>query len=175
MKKILTLICTLLCANVLMSQTRFWIDSLRYEITSTNPAKVEVHDANASITTANIPETVTYQGTTYSVTSIGDDAFYNPLSNCSSLTSVTIPNSVTSIGNSAFEGCCSLTSVTIPNSVTSIGNSAFNDCDSLTSVTIPNSVTSIGDAAFEGCSSLTSVTIPNSVTSIGNWAFNHCI
>ena len=83
----------------------------------------------------------------------------------------TIPNSVTSIGDWAFDGCSALTSVTIPNSVTSIGWGAFNGCYSLTSVTIPKSVTSIGEWAFWGCSSLTSVTIPNSVTSIGEEAF----
>ena len=93
---------------------------------------------------------------------------------CSGLTSVTIPNSVTSIGGSAFGSCSNLTSVTIPNSVTSIGNSAFNYCTGLTSVTIPNSVTIIGDYAFSHCSGLTSVTIPNSVTSIGNSAFQNC-
>ena len=104
MKKILTLICTLLCANVLMAQvgTTFWYwDLLQFQITSTNPAKLEVHDANLSITGVDIPETVTYNGTTYSVTSIGERAF----SNCSSLTSITIPNSVTSIGDYAFDDC----------------------------------------------------------------------
>ena len=114
-----------------------------------------------------IPETVTYNGTTYSVTNIGDYAFRI----CSSLTSVTIPNSVTSIGYGAFAYCSSLTSVTIGESVTSIGDDAFAYCTSLTSVTIPESVTSIGDQAFAYCSSLTSVTIPNSVTSIGSSAF----
>ena len=95
-------------------------------------------------------------------------------SDCTSLTSITIPNSVTSIGDEAFYDCTSLTSVTIPNSVTSIGDDAFSGCTSLTSVTIPNSVTSIGDWAFAGCTSLTSVTIPNSVTSIGDYAFYCC-
>ena len=85
-----------------------------------------------------------------------------------------IPNSVTSIGNSAFYDCSSLASVTIPNSVTSIGGWAFSYCSSLTSITIPNSVKSIGDRAFLGCSSLTSITIPNSVTSIGEWPFRDC-
>ena len=117
-----------------------------------------------------IPETVVYDGNTYSVTSIGNEAFRA----CSGLTSVTIPNSVTSIGSSAFYCCSGLISVTIPNSVTSIGGSAFSNCSSLTSVTIPNSVTSIGSSAFYCCNGLTSVTIPNSVTSIGDYAFSGC-
>ena len=90
------------------------------------------------------------------------------------MTSVTIPNSVTSIGNYVFCDCWDLTSVTIGNSVTSIGNYAFYYCWDLTSITIPNSVTSIGNYAFYNCSDLTSITIPESVTSIGNSAFNEC-
>jgi hypothetical protein len=103
-----------------------------------------------------------------SVKSIGEEAFSNP-----SITSVTIGNSVTSIGKEAFKSC-NFTSITIPNSVTSIGESAFSGCARLTSVTIPNSVTSIGDGAFSGCAGLTNITIPNSVTYIGNRAFNGC-
>ncbi len=105
-----------------------------------------------------------------SVTSIGDNAF----ACCSNITSVTIGNSVTSIARYAFRNCSSLTSVTISDSVTSIGDCAFEGCSSLTSVTIGDSVTSIGDYAFDLCSNITSVTIPDSVISIGNWAFEHC-
>jgi hypothetical protein len=97
-------------------------------------------------------------------------AFYG----CSSLTSITIPNSVTTIGDEVFWSCDNLTSVTIGSGVTSIGGSVFGRCDSLTAITIPNTVTSIGNNAFESCTSLTSVTIPNSVTSIGNNAFSSC-
>ncbi len=88
--------------------------------------------------------------------------------------SYTIPNSVTSIVNWAFEGCTGLTNVTIPDSVTSIGDAAFGNCANLANVTIGNSVISIGYAAFYNCASLTSLTIPNSVTSIGDWVFGNC-
>ncbi|MGD0350484.1 MAG: leucine-rich repeat protein [Verrucomicrobiota bacterium] len=105
-----------------------------------------------------------------SVTTIGDEAF----NGCNSLTSVTIHNSVTNIGDWAFSYCSSLTNIPIPTSVTSIGAGAFGWCISLTSVTIPNSVTGVGDSAFSHCSSLTNILIPNSVTSIGDYAFWWC-
>ena len=158
-----------------------------------------------------IPSSVTYNGTTYSVTSIGESAFRN----CSELTSATIPNSITNIGDYAFYLCRELTSVTVPNSITSIGNYAFSNCVGLSSLTIPDSVTSIGESAFfrvknvvysgtatgspwgaltvngyidgylvysdstrtylTGCSSeAISVTIPTSVTSMGDYAFSQC-
>ena len=117
-----------------------------------------------------IPSSVNYNGVTYSVTSIGDEAFYY----CESLTGIVIPNSVTWIGYYAFQSCTSLTSIEIPNSVTSIGSGAFYNCESLTSIEMPDSVTSIGDYAFGDCRSLTSVEIPNSVTSIGKGAFYYC-
>ena len=104
-----------------------------------------------------------------SVTSIG-----NTFGNCTSLSSITIPDSVTSIGKNAFIGCSSLTSVIFGNNVTSIGEYAFNGCSSLTFVIFGNNVTSIGVGAFYNCRSITSITIPNSVTSIGDYAFENC-
>ena len=105
-----------------------------------------------------------------SVTSIGDFAFRG----CTGLTSITIPDSVTSIGSFAFSNCTRLTSVTIGSGVTSIGDSAFGDCKGLTSITIPDSVTTIGSYAFHWCTGLISVTIGNSLTSIGKEIFSGC-
>ncbi len=105
-----------------------------------------------------------------SVTSIGRSAF----NNCNGLTSITIPNSVTSIGERAFYECSGLTSITIGSGVTSIGRDAFASCTSLSSITIPDSVISIGICAFGNCTGLTSVTLGSGITSIGNSAFCEC-
>ena len=167
-----TRIFTLLLAVAASVGTMFaqvTIDGLNYNLNN-ELRTAEVARNRSASGEIIIPSTVTCNSVTYSVTSIGDGAFYK----CTSLTSVTIGNSVTSIGEEAFRGCSSLTSVTIPNSVTSIGSFAFYDCSGLTSVTIPNSVTSIADYAFGFCSGLTSVTIGNSVTSIGSYAFAYC-
>ena len=202
----------LLVATCLFSTNTFAYDAkingIYYNLVTKAKQAEVTHNPNKYNGTIRIPGTVTYNGVTYSVTSIGDQAFLY----CSGLTSVTIPNSVTSIGVEAFYGCSGLkkvivpdiaawcgiefddfyanplyyahhlysdetteiTNLIIPNSVTSIGYSAFSDCIGLTSVTIPNSVTRIGWDAFEDCCNLTSVTIGNSVTSIGNQAFKNC-
>ena len=180
------------------------VDGIYYNLNKTDKtASVVSNYYGAYSGNIIIPETITYNNTTYSVTSIGDRAF----DQCSGLTSVTIGNSVKSIGESAFAYCSGLTSVTIGNSVTSIGDRAFDQCSGLTSVTIPNSVTTIGEEVFGNCSRLNSVivdknngtydsrdncnaiiktstnklivgckntTIPNSVTSIGDRAFYGC-
>ena len=175
MRKLFSIFLAILATTALWAYD-FQSGDLYYNITSDTTVEVTSkspsypYNKGVTFTTATIPSSVTYIGTTYSVTSIGDLAFRY----CSSLTSITIPNSVTSIGNYAFYDCDALTSITIPNSVTSIGDMAFYWCYSLTSITIPNSVTSIGNEAFHSCYSLTSITIPNSVTSIGEYAFYNC-
>ena len=117
-----------------------------------------------------IPEKVKgNDGVEYVVTSLGN-SFYG----CSSLTSITIPSSVTSLDRLCFSGCSSLTSINIPSSVTSLGRSCFSGCSSLTSITIPSSVISLGEYCFDSCSGLTSVSIPSSVTSLGECCFYGC-
>lgn len=151
-------------------------NEITYQVTGLSPLTIQIgdgqHRAIPSTQSGDfeVPSSVTGpDGNIYTVTGIAKYSF----SRCN-LSSVTIPNSVTTIGGSAFENCTSLTSVTIPNSVTSIGFFAFYGCSSLTSATISNSMTVIEAALFEGCSSLTSITIPNSVTSIEMYAFALC-
>ena len=137
--------------------------------TLNNDGTATVSACDRTVTSIKIPSNVESNGQTYTVTSIGDDAF----ASCH-ITSVDIPDSVTVIDSWTFIECTDLTSVDIPDSVTSIANGAFSECRSLTSVTIPDGVTSIGNNAFYRCSRLTSVTIPGSVTSIGERAFEDC-
>ena len=128
------------------------------------------NNQNAYTGAVTIPATVTHEGTTYDVTSIGWWAF----ANCQGLTSVSIPNSVTSIESSAFVWCSGLTSINIPSSVKSIGSYAFSKCKGLTSVAIPEGVDSIARWAFYECDALTSVSLPASLKSVGEHAFHGC-
>ncbi len=142
------------------------INGMRFGIKD-GVATVAKQPTNLQVVT--IPSTITYENTSYKVTSIGNNAFSER-----SITSVIIGDNVTSIGNSAFYQCDLLTSVTMGKNVTSIGDHAFYQCDLLTNVEIPNSVISIGKYAFQDCTSLTSVTMGKNVTTIGNSAFGDC-
>ena len=135
-----------------------------------NPFEVEKNSDHTYTITDVKDKTIENVTIPNSVTSIGDYAFYE----CSSLESIKIPNSVTSIGEGAFFECSSLESIEIPDSVTSIEDFTFYECSSLESIEIPDSVTSIGKSAFSDCSSLESIELPNSVTSIGDSAFFDC-
>ena len=179
MKKLLTLFFAFTCAtSIFAAKYDCKIDGIYYNLNETNKTATVTNQVghtkwvkrSAYSGIVSVPSSITYNGKTYSVTTIGESAFYN----CSRLTSVTIPNSVTMIGNYAFWDCKGLTSIEIPNSVISIGMRAFDFCSGLTSVTIGNSVTTIGDEAFEYCRGLTSITLPNSVTWIGENAFYNC-
>ena len=179
-----------------MKRFEFTVDGVRYSVNNDNKTVMVVGYPSGNEPTGDltIPESVTFGGISYPVTSIGDGAFYE----CRGLTSVTIPNSVTEIGRRAFDETAwynnqpdglvyaglvaykykgtmpSGTSIVLKEGTKGIAGKAFYDCDGLTSVTIPNSVTSIGFRAFWACSGLTRVTIPNSVTTIGDAAFDWC-
>lgn len=172
------------------------VGGIRYNTTSNGEATVIGSSDNGGYHgDLVLPSAISFDDVSYRVVSIGDNAFNGTgglyltsitipnsvtsigkwvFGGCRTLTSANIPNSVTSIGNGAFSGCSGLTSIKIPESVTSIGESAFRDCSGLTSITIPNNVTSILWGTFSGCSRLTSITIPERVTSIGDGAFNGC-
>lgn len=200
---------TLLVLAILLPSTAtaydFEVDGIYYNISSSNTVEVTGSFDHGFYYFGDvvIPSTVTYNETTYFVTSIDNNAFfYNQ-----GLASVTIPNSVINISDNAFFYCIGLTSIvvesgnpkydsrdncnalietasntlifgcqntTIPNSVIKISDNAFFYCTGLTSIDIPNSVTSIGSSAFAECWSLTSITIPNTVTSISNGTFYNC-
>lgn len=177
MKKSLFFICATLFANVLLAQNWFTIDYLTYNIL--NEDEVEVIDCVDTIGVVEIPETVSFNSKTYTVTAINGfgnsegcwfGAFYNDMR----LHSVTIPNTVTSIGEQAFCFCTNLDSIIIPNSVTYIGERAFYSCTSLKYALIGDGVTTIDIQAFQHCSNLSELIIGNSVEYIGDWAFQYC-
>ena len=172
------------------------VGGITYLLNDNHTAKIVTSKSSQNIT---IPSQISYDNQTYSVISIGENAFRNS----SSLTNIDIPNSVISIEKNAFRNCFGLNSITIPNSVAFIGDSAFSGCIGLTSITIPENVSYIGQRAYYGCTNLTKVTINsnailnnwiiynlkvsdifgyqvvhyfigNSVTSIGDYAFSDC-
>ena len=144
---------------------------LYFIVTGNNTVKMTYFDTDYNFYSGDvaIPSSVAYQGRTYTVNEIGDMAFVN----CPNLTSVTIPNTVTSFGDGAFSNT-GLISITIPNSVESIGEGVFMHCPDMVSATLSDAITGIPDQTFRLCSSLASVTLPSHLTSIGKRAFESC-
>lgn len=165
-QKILLVLC-ILCINLALAQT-FKVDYIEYTITG--QTTVALTDGGGSPKIFNIPSTVNYNSQTYTVTSIGNNAFKGD----TGLEGVTIPNTITSIGDWAFDTCVKLTSIIIPDSVNSIGMGAFINCTNLASITLPNSLTTIAAHTFSYCNKLTSIDLPDSLISIQQNAFNYC-
>ena len=177
MKRLLSFLVTLLATAALWAYD-FQSGDLYYNILSESTVEVtyQVYSYSGSsnnyagLTSVTIPASVTNDGKTYKVTSIGKYTF----NECTSLTSVDISGSVTSIGQNAFWKCTSLTSVTLHDGLTSIERSAFGYCSAMTSIDVPASVKSIGQGVFSNCKALTSVTLHEGLTSIGSSAFSSC-
>ena len=151
----------------------FKVDGLYYRKTSNTTVELTYKDENYNSYSGGIiiPRTITVNGTTYSVTAVGDNAFLN----CANLSDVTLNANIKTIGTSAFRNCTKMTNIfSMPSGITSIGAQAFNMCKALKSITIPNNVTTIGGSAFSGCTTLETIVIPNKVTSMGSNAFQGC-
>lgn len=180
----------LLIAVGTVKAATFVVANLTYEKIDDGTCRLVGHDTKALEIV--VPETVTHEEHTYRVTEIGFKALSNPdltsvtlpdgltvigesaFDDCRALSSVTIPGTVTKIEKSAFWGCFGLKSVVIPNSVTEVGEKAFSNCIFLSSVTLSEQLTVIKEQTFSNCPVLSSVTIPNSVTEIGGYAFGGC-
>lgn len=150
----------------------FEVDGIYYSINGEGTVAV-TYNQKAYDYTGNIviPAEVTYEGITYTVTEIGMSAFENSYS---TLSSVTMPNTITTIGNSAFAGCIGIWQIDIPASVTRIEDNAFYGCTGIQSIEIPHGVTEIGGYTFYNCVNLRNITLCNGITSIGECAFTYC-
>lgn len=171
MKQQLLLFLSLLSVAIGQSQN-FNDGKLQFSVVDVTKGYVSVKKFNnvCPIDDLVIPKNVTHDGISYLVTRITKDAFRD----CAGMTSITLPDSITSIGDGAFINCSALTTISIPEGVTSLPNLAFGYCSFLTTINLPDSLMSIGDSAFYGCTKLGNISIPSGVTSIGSSAFGEC-
>lgn len=150
-----------------MAQKTVTIDGIKYHIEN-GEATIAVQDETLSGDIV-IPESISYDGNNYSVVRATNGAFQN-----TDITGITLPNSITSLGNSCFKFCYNLTSVKLPDNITSLGDYVFMSCRKLSSIKLPDTLTSLGEDCFSFCDGLTSLILPNSITTLGHGCFSDC-
>ena len=192
MRKFLLTVLSCLAFCFALAQETATIDGIKYSLYNNGEAMIMVQDESLAGDIV-IPEKVSYNGTDYTVTSADYGAF-SPTSitsivlpnsitslgwfcfkNCSSLKSITLPDGITSLSNNCFEGCSGLTFITLPDNITSLGHDCFLGCSSLKSITLHDNITFLGRSCFSGCSSLKSITLPESINSLRRGCFFVCI
>lgn len=192
MRKFLLTVLSCLAFCFALAQETATIDGIKYSLYSNGEAAISYQDEYLTGDIV-IPEKVSYNDIDYTVTKVDDEAFknetgitsivlpnsitslgFNCFSGCSRLKSITLSENITELGGNCFYGCSSLESVTLPDGITSLGRSCFKGCSSLESITLPESITSLSNYCFEGCSSLTSITLPNSIIDLGHYCFRYC-
>lgn len=180
LKSLLLSLFVAFATQMMAADADFSVNGIFYVITDADAKTVSVsyeyydYENHTPVTNysgnVSIPETVTNDGVTYTVTGIGTDAFLG----CTELASVILPQTITVIGEEAFQGCTALTTMRIPSTVTSIEKSAFSHCSGITSIVIPDATTEFGTNIFQDCTSLTSVTLPAGIETIANSMFSGC-
>lgn len=170
----LAALAVVLAAGVVSARAQtFTVGDIEYKVTTSGHYKydeVSVIDYLGSGGHVSIREFVGYEGYTFKVTGIGNNAFRG----CTGLTSIDLPDGLTSIEDYAFTDCTGLTSIDLPDGLMSIGMGAFGNCTGLTSIDLPAGLTSIEGSTFSYCTGLTSIDLPDGLTSIGTWAFSEC-
>ena len=177
-RRLLPLLLLVLGCAMTATAYSFKVDGIFYSIYSSSSTPPEVSVTYGSHNywpgdyrdTIIVPETVTYEGVTYTVTRVAWGAFMD----CAYLKAVQLPNTIISIADFGFEGNQNLTSVNIPEGVVQIGSSSFASNPKLEGIDLPSTLTTIGSSAFRGCNSITHINLPASVTSIAGWAFSYC-
>ena len=168
MKKFLSLV--MLSFMTMNASAQQEIDGIYYNLNSETLTAEVVENYDYYSGKIVIPETITFDGTTYSVTSIGEFSFYD----CSSLSTVTLPSTITNIGMYAFQNCSSLKSINLPEGLTAIGEKAFGECIDLVNMQVPGTIGTMGEGVFSGCISLEDITLGDGIKTLGASAFERC-
>lgn len=166
MKKLILTCLLVLAAAAGRAQEAVVIDGVKYLLDGGKASVMQQSGLTGDIV---IPETVRHDKTDYTVTTVQDNAFSG-----NDITSISLPNTVSVMGDACFGSCSKLVSATLPAGLTSLGSNSFSFCYSLESVTLPDGLTSLGSSCFEGCSKLKSVVLPGGVTTLGSYCFSGC-